>query len=294
VGTTLPQCQLSAGIPGSVPIPSEAGVGLRHPHLEAFVRGEPDIAWLEVHSENFIADGGPRVAALEDIRQHYPISCHGVGLSLGSAEGIDADHLDRLRTLFKRIQPALVSEHISWSINNGTYLNDLLPIPYTGETLRVLSQNVAQVQDYLGCRLLVENPSTYLTFNDSDFDEPDFITQLITETGCGLLLDINNIYVSSINNGFDPIEYINKVPSEAVMEIHLAGHSSEGEGDECVLIDTHNNLIASEVWSLYELALDLLGPRPVLVEWDADIPEINVLVSEANKAQKLLSTRIQM
>jgi len=289
----IPQSQFSAGAHESASIPSLAGVGLRHPHLEAFARGEPDIAWLEIHSENFIADGGPRVAALEDIRQHYPVGCHGVGLSLGSAEGIDASHLNRLRSLFNRIEPILVSEHLSWSTNNGTFLNDLLPIPYTRETLLVLSQNVEKAQDYLGRRLLVENPSTYLTFNDSDFDEPDFITQLISGTGCGLLLDINNIYVSSVNNGFDPIEYIHKVPSEAVMEIHLAGHSSEGEGDERVLIDTHNNLISSEVWALYELALDLMGPRPVLIEWDTDIPTVDILINEAAKAQKLLSKRIQ-
>ncbi|MHB1204344.1 MAG: MNIO family bufferin maturase, partial [Rhodospirillaceae bacterium] len=270
-----------------------AGIGLRHPHDEDFAREAPDApltaSWIEVHSENFLCDGGRRLALLDDVRRRYPISCHGVGLSLGSADGLDAGHLKRLAKLFDRVRPALISEHLSWSVTGGVYLNDLLPLPYNDECLSVLARNISHAQDVLGRRILVENPSRYLGFGATQMPESAFLAALVRATGCGLLLDVNNIYVSTVNTGGSAEDYIREIPAEAVGEIHLAGHSIEGEGEDRVLIDTHSTRVCDDVWDLYRKAITRLGPRPTLIEWDRDLPKIEVLVEEARIADRVMA-----
>ncbi len=259
--------------------------------MAAFADGAaapPAVAWVEVHSENFLADGGPRLAALEAVAARYPVSCHGVGLSLGSAEGLDRAHLKRLQRLFARIRPGLISEHLSWSVTDGVYLNDLLPLPTTEATLAVVCRNVSQAQDVFGRKILVENPSAYLNFPGSTMSEAEFLARLVERTGCGLLLDINNVYVSAENNLFDARAYVDAIPAAAVGEIHLAGHTVTGEGDARLLIDTHSAQVCDPVWALYARALTRVGARPTLIEWDLEIPELPVLLREAAKAQSLL------
>lgn len=280
------------------PIPVSAGIGLRVQHMPMLASDADDASlrasWFEIHSENFLNDGGPRMAMLGDIAARYPISCHGVGLSLGSSQGLDAAHLQRLKKLFARINPGLLSEHLAWSVVDGAYLNDLLPLPYTAETLQILSDNVSRAQDAFGQKLLIENPSSYLQFNDSTMPEWDFLNQVVARTDCGLLLDVNNIYVSATNNGFDAERYLAHVPASAVGEIHLAGHAVDGEGEAQVLIDTHNTYTSDAVWALYRAALSRLGPIPTLIEWDADIPAFDVLCSEAAKAQAIMTQFTQV
>jgi uncharacterized protein (UPF0276 family) len=274
-------------------ISNHTGIGLRHPHDEQLAREAADAPlttpWVEVHSENFLCEGGPRAALLEDVRRRYPVSCHGVGLSLGSAEGLDAGHLKRLRALFDRVRPALVSEHLSWSVTGGVYLNDLLPLPYSDECLKVLCRNVSHAQDALGRRILVENPSRYLGFTASHMPESAFLARLVEATGCGLLLDVNNIYVSAANTGGGAEDYIREIPADAVGEIHLAGHSVEGDGDDRVLIDTHSARVCDAVWDLYRMAVTRLGPRPTLIEWDRDLPDLGVLLDEARTADRIMA-----
>lgn len=273
-------------------IPASTGIGLRHPHDEQLARERADAPlctpWIEIHSENFLCDGGPRLALLADVRRRYPVSCHGVGLSLGSAGGLDPDHLKRLRRLFAWVRPGLVSEHLSWSVTQGVYLNDLLPLPYTEECARILCRNISHAQDALGRQILVENPSRYLNFSDSAMTEAGFLTALVERTGCGLLLDVNNVYVSTVNTGGDAEDFIRALPAAAVGEIHLAGHSVEGDGDEQVLIDTHSTRVCAAVWDLYRTAVTHLGPRPTLIEWDRDLPELEVLLDEARTAERMM------
>jgi uncharacterized protein (UPF0276 family) len=291
LGTLPPQPQRSAfpaGTRAPAPVPAAAGIGLRHPHLPDFLEGRPPVAWLEVHSENFLAEGGPRRRALERIRADYPVSCHGVGLSLGSAEGLDADHLDRLAALFARVEPGLVSEHVAWSVAEGDYLNDLLPLPYTGEALDVLCRNVERAQEAFGRRILVENPSTYLQFAAAEMSEPEFLAETVRRTGCGLLLDVNNILVSATNHGFDPLAYLAGIPAEAVGEIHVAGHARAEIDGQPLLIDDHGSRVSEAVWMLLDAALRRCGPVPVLVEWDTAIPALDVLLEEARCAQRSL------
>lgn len=256
--------------------------------MSIFAEGAAEVAWVEIHSENFFAPGGPRIAQLERVRNHYPISCHGVGLSLGSADGLDENHLSTLKDLVCRIEPILVSEHLSFSVVDGIYVNDLLPLPYTEEALNAAARNINQTQDYLGRQILVENPSSYLTFLESALTEWDFLSELTRRTGCGLLLDVNNIFVSAQNNGLDAGAYIHGIPPESVHEIHLAGHTVDGVGEDQLLIDTHSDTVADTVWDLYQDALNVIGPRPTLIEWDIDIPELTVLAAEAAKAQRHL------
>jgi uncharacterized protein (UPF0276 family) len=270
---------------GPGPIPARAGIGLRHPHVQAFLDGPPAIGWAEVHSENYLAGGGLRLSSLERIRRDLPVSCHGVGLSLGSAEGLDADHLAALKRLFARIEPGLVSEHVSWSIAGGVYYNDLLPLPLTEEALGVFCRNVDRAQETFGRRILVENPSTYLDFAASRIPEPAFIAEIARRTGCGLLLDVNNIHVSAHNRGFDAGDYLAALPLEATGEIHIAGHASRSIGGETVLIDDHGSCVIEPVWRLLDMALARTGPVPVLVEWDTDIPALDVLLAEAAAAE---------
>jgi uncharacterized protein (UPF0276 family) len=273
----------------------KAGIGLRLSHMAeiAATPSDPALPWLEIHSETFMCDGGPRLALLDAIAAHTPISCHGVGLSLGSAEGLSTAHLERLRRLHTRLTPALVSEHLSWSITGGDYLNDLLPLPYTAETLDVVCRNVDQAQAALGRVLLVENPSAYLTFPATVMSEPDFLNTLVARTGCGVLLDVNNIYVTACNTaGDDPLQtahdYIDRIDAHAVGEIHLAGHSIVENGDDRIRIDTHSTHVCDDVWSLYQYTLARLGPRPTLIEWDQDLPALSMLRAEAARAQAIL------
>ena len=270
------------------PIPAAAGIGLRHTHVRAFLEAPQPAAWIEVHSENYLGEGGPRNRALEKIRRDYPVSCHGVGLSLGSWDGLDVDHLRRLRRLFDWIQPGLVSEHVAWSVEDGTYLNDLLPLPYTDEALDAICRNVDQAQEAFGRRILVENPSSYVTFTESTMPEWAFMAEIVRRTGCGLLLDVNNIHVSAHNHGFDADRYLDAVPLDAVGEVHVAGHFVARFDAHTILIDDHGAAVTDAVWSLLRRALARIGPVPTLVEWDTNIPDLPVLLAEAHKAQLLL------
>jgi uncharacterized protein (UPF0276 family) len=266
------------GIAGAI------GVGLRAPHLDAFIADRPAIGWLEVHAENYMG-GGAAPAQLDAIRCDYPLSLHGVGLSLGSAEGLDEAHLLRLKRLVERYEPCRVSEHLSWSLVGGTYLNDLLPLPYTEESLAIVARHVARAQEVLGRKLLVENPSSYLRFRHSTIAEPDFLAELARRTGCDLLCDVNNIYVSATNLGFDASRYLDALPPTAVGEIHLAGHAAVTRSGAALLIDDHGSPVPPPVWALYCSALRRFGAVATLVEWDKNVPALPVLLDEARKAE---------
>lgn len=263
-----------------------SGIGLRSVHVAEVIANAPAVAWFEVHAENYMA-GGPAVRALERIRASYPISLHAVGLSLGSADGIDREHLDRLRRLIDRIDPMLVSDHLAWSRLGGTYLNDLLPLPWTPEALDVVARNVDQVQARLGRPLLVENPSSYLRFRESTMPEAEFLAELTRRTGCRLLCDINNLHVTATNLGLDAATYLDALPGDAIDEFHLAGHCANDADGTTILIDDHGSPVADAVWALHAAALERFGARPTLIEWDTDIPPLGVLVDEARHADRL-------
>ncbi|HZF03394.1 MAG TPA: DUF692 domain-containing protein [Patescibacteria group bacterium] len=269
--------------------PAGCGIGLRAPHVTEIVETRPAVAWLEIHAENYMG-GGPAARALERVRADYPLSIHGVGLSLGSAEGLDVAHLERLARLVERLEPALVSEHLSWSVTGGAYLNHLLPIPYTEEALDVLCAHVARAQERLGRRLLVENPSGYLRFRHSPIPEPEFLNALARRTGCRLLCDVNNVYVTCANLGGDAVAWLDALEPSAVGEIHLAGHTCNDADGHTILIDDHGSPVADPVWPLFERALGRFGTTPTLVEWDTDVPPLAVLLAEAAKAQHRLDT----
>jgi len=272
-------------------IPALAGIGLRPPHYQGLVDSRPQIGWLEVHSENYFGRGGAPLFYLEKLRGDYPVSLHGVGLSLGSTDPLDRVHLQRLKYLAARIEPILVSEHLSWSSMEGAYLNDLIPLPYTEEALDHLVSRIRQTQDFLGRRILIENPSSYLEFTHSTLSEPDFLVETSYRADCGILLDVNNVYVSCRNHGWNTAEYLNCIPAERVEEIHLAGHClNRFEGGE-ILIDTHDRPVCEAVWHLYEQALDRFGSCPTLVEWDTNLPRLDTLVGEATRAKLLLEAR---
>lgn len=273
---------------------AQSGIGLRPPHHRAFVDGSPAVGWLEVHSENFFCEGGEALRLLDSVRARYPISLHGVGLSLGSPAGAagyaaaDA-HLEALARLVARTEPVLVSEHLCWSAVDGTHFNDLLPLPYTEEALAVVCDRIDQAQQRLRRRILIENVSAYVRFAHQTISEPEFVAAVAQRTGCGILLDVNNVYVSACNFGFDARAYIDAMPAVAVEEIHLAGHDLCADGTDHFLIDTHGRAVQDAVWKLYDYTLARLGPRPTLVEWDTDIPPLAVLQNEANQAQARLS-----
>jgi uncharacterized protein (UPF0276 family) len=249
----------------------------------------PRIGWLEVHPENYM--GAPAAAAaLERLRNDYPLSLHGVGLSLGSADGIDATHLSRLKALAQRLQPCRISEHVSWSAHGGTWLNDLLPLPYTEESLAVIARNVDRMQTALGRRILVENPSSYLSYRDSTMPEAAFLAELVRRTGCGILCDVNNIYVSAHNVGLDPAAYLRSLPADAVGEIHLAGHARNEIDGQVMLIDDHGGRVIDPVWALYCDALDRFGPVPTMIEWDTALPKLDILLAEAAAADAIAET----
>jgi len=265
-------------------MPAQAGIGLRALHHRAVQDERPDVGWFEAHSENYFADGGAAIDCLDRIRAHYPLSLHGVGLSLGSTDPVDARHLSKLVRTVRRFEPALVSEHLSWSSADGLFTNDLLPLPYTEEALRHASSRIAAVQDALGRQILIENVSSYLTFDCSAMTEWEFLAGVARESGCGILLDVNNIYVAARNHGFDADAYLDGIPRGAVGEIHLAGHSEVLIDGHRLLIDTHSAPVCADVWALYGKALRRFGPVPSLIEWDMDIPPLATLVAEAGKA----------
>ncbi|GIL03113.1 MAG: hypothetical protein BroJett030_30120 [Alphaproteobacteria bacterium] len=267
-------------------IPASAGIGLRSPHVAEIERRLPPAGWIEVHAENYMGHSA-QAEALARLRDHYPLSVHGVGLSLGSMAGIDRDHLRRLRDVCLRFEPALVSEHLAWSSADGVYLNDLLPLRYDAAALTAVAANVSRVQDALKRPILVENLSAYVAFADSTMSEAQFLAELVGRTGCGLLLDVNNVHVSAHNLGYDAWRFIEELPVEAIGEIHLAGHAVNQVGDDTVLIDDHGSRVPSEVWALYARTLARTGPRPTLIEWDSDLPALDVLLGEAMWADLL-------
>jgi uncharacterized protein (UPF0276 family) len=272
---------------GVGPIPNIAGIGLRFPHHTAFLEARPPIGWVEVHSENYL--NGPALAVLAAVRVNYPVSLHSVGLSLGSAQGVDMRHLARIAELAERIDPGLMSEHLAWGAVDHDFLADLLPLPLTEESLAVVCRNVDIVQAKLRRRILMENPSTYLQFQHSTIPEAEFLAALVTRTGCGLICDVNNIVVSTTNHGWDAERYLRALPADAIGEFHLAGHSEAGGDAAPLLLDTHDRAVAPAVWSLFETALRIIGPRPTLIEWDTAIPALPVLLEEAAEAQLYLT-----
>jgi len=278
--------------PASDTLPCIAGIGLRAPHYREVLQRLPRAGWVEVHSENFFGGGSP-LRTLLKVREHYPVSLHGVGMGLASTIPLDSEHLSALELLCDSIQPAAVSEHLCWNAapditNNGRMvINDLLPFPYTQAALSNVAARVNHVQEKLGRRLLIENLSSYLSFSHSEMSEGEFLAELARRTGCGILFDVNNLYVNARNLGVDAGAFIRTMPADSVAEYHLAGYSEWAgcnEGESC-LVDTHSNPVYPAVWELYEAALRHIGPRPTLIEWDADIPALPVLLGEAEQAQ---------
>ena len=269
---------------GLAPDPGRVGIGLRPPHYAEILERRPELGFLEVHSENFFCAGGEPLAWLERFRREYALSFHGVGLSLGSADPLDDRHLASLAALVRRFEPWLVSEHLSWSSIGGRHANDLLPLPFTEEAMDHLVERIGAVQERLKRPILVENVSSYLAFPESTIPEADFVAEVARRSGCGVLLDVNNIHVNAVNHRFDPYRYLDRIDPDSVGEIHLAGFEAAGE----CLIDTHGAPVGDEVWSLYAAAVARCGRRPTLVEWDTDIPALDVLLGEAGKARSIL------
>ena len=282
----------SAAIPRrfpALPIGALAGTSFKHEHLSAIVAEGAQRGFFEVHAENYMGAGGPPHRALEAIRRDYPVSLHGVCLSIGGERPLDRAHLARFQHLVERYEPALVSEHLAWSTHETTYFNDLLPLPYTEATLRRVCDHVDQVQEVIRRPMLLENPSTYIVFADSTISEVDFIRSVARRTGCGLLLDVNNVFVSATNHGFSALDYLSDFPLASVGEIHLAGHAGQSDDeDDLLLIDSHDGPVADAVWKLFEIVISRYGPVPTLVEWDSNIPAWPVLKAEAAAAQKIL------
>ncbi|MGX8014130.1 MNIO family bufferin maturase [Mesorhizobium sp. ORM8.1] len=273
-------------------IPARAGVGLKPEHYRIILETAPDLGFFEVHAENYMGAGGPPHRYLTAIRERYPLSLHGVGLSIGGDRPLDRDHLARLKVLITRYEPALFSEHLAWSTHDTGFMDDLLPVPYTRETLARVCQHIDSVQEFLGRQMLLENPSTYLAFVESTYDEVDFIAEIAKRTGCGLLLDVNNVHVACTNQRWDTIDYINRFPAALVQEIHLAGYAQEAdERDRPLLIDTHDRPVSQIVWELYSKTVSRTGALPTLIEWDTDIPSWLELKSEADRAEVILSAK---
>ncbi|MCY6379243.1 DUF692 domain-containing protein [Hoeflea prorocentri] len=273
-------------------VPARAGAGLKSNHIDQILRDDYRIGFLEVHAENYMGEGGAPHRALTAIRQSFPLSVHGVGLSIGSEHGLDADHIARLKAVVDRYEPGLVSEHLAWSTHDNSYYNDLLPVPYDRTTLNRVCDHIDQVQEALGRKILLENPSTYVQFEQSSMSETDFICEIAKRTGCGLLLDINNVFVSATNHKYRPLTYLSEFPLEKVEEIHLAGHAGDTDDEgELLLIDAHDRPVDDEVWKLYDIVIGQMGPVPTLIEWDNDVPEWPVLKREAMRADEILERR---
>ncbi len=266
------------------------GVGLKSEHIDEILRDRPSLGFFEIHAENYMGDGGPPHRRLEAIRALYPLSLHGVGLSIGSPRPLDRDHLKRLAALARRYEPGLFSEHLAWSSHNEGYLNDLLPLPYTDETLSTICAHIDQVQEAMGRQMLLENPSTYVLFAQSTMSEADFIGEIARRTGCRLLLDVNNVMVCATNHGFDAARYLDAFPLEHVGEIHLAGFAEAvDDAGHPLLIDAHDSSVRQAVWSLYSDVIARIGPTPTLIEWDNDVPEWSKLLSEARLAERAMA-----
>lgn len=277
------------------PIPARAGVGLKGEHVASILETDADIGFFEVHAENYMGAGGLPHAQLGAIRERYALSVHGVGMSIGGEGGIDDGHLARFKAVVECYRPALVSEHLAWSTHDDVFFNDLLPVPYTDATLARVVDHVGRVQDAIGRQVLIENPSTYIVFAESDWAEVDFMAEIARRSGCGLLLDVNNVFVSATNHGYGARDYLRHYPLHLVQEIHLAGHASDSdEKGRDLLIDAHDREVADSVWDLYRLVLARTGPLPTLVEWDNDVPEWPVLAREAAKADAILGSNRAM
>ncbi len=274
----------------SCTLPPKPGVGFKSQHFQGIVHQPGDVCWFEIHAENYMGNGGRPIAQLKKLRETYPISCHGVGLSIGGEDPLDLEHLQRLKKLVSWLQPAVFSEHLAWSTHEGSYFNDLLPLPYNDTTLANVSEHIDQVQETLKRPMLLENPSNYLEFEESTHSEIDFIKEIAKRTGCFLLLDINNVYVSSKNRDFNPYDYLDDFPVSLVREVHLGGHELESEEfGPNLLIDNHASEVIDPVWLLYEYLINKTGPLPTLIEWDNDIPDWEKLSSEASKANSILT-----
>lgn len=270
-------------------LPPRAGVGLKAQHYATILETRPDVGFFEVHAENYMGAGGPPHRYLAAIREAYPLSLHGVGLSIGADRALDKDHLARLADLIARYEPGLFSEHLAWSTHETGFLNDLLPVPYTAETLTRVCDHVDQVQNALG-QMLLENPTTYLSFAESTYAEVDFIAEIVRRTGCHLLLDVNNVHISATNQQYDPADYISRYPLAHVREIHLAGFTPQtDEAGRPLLIDTHDRPVDAEVWALYRHTLTQTGPLPTLIEWDAEVPAWAELHAEAARAEAAMA-----
>ena len=266
-------------------LPNGAGVGYKPQHFAALTKDAGSVKWLEIHAENYMGDGGRPLAQLRHLAERFPMSVHGVGLSIGGEGALDGDHLARLKHLVDWLNPAVFSEHLAWSTHDGAFLNDLLPLPYTASTLDRVADHIDQLQDAIGRQMLLENPSSYLAFEESTIEEPDFLRQIAKRTGCGLLLDVNNVFVSATNLGYDPRAYIDAYPLDLVQEIHLGGHDEdEDDHGRPLLIDSHGREVVDPVWALYDYTIAASGPRPTLIEWDTDVPDWPVLEAEAARA----------
>jgi uncharacterized protein len=273
----------------ALPVAGLAGTSFKHEHLNAILEESPQAGFFEVHAENYMGAGGPPHQALERIRRDHPISLHGVCMSIGGPQPLDQAHLARFRALVERYEPALISEHLAWSTHGTTYFNDLLPLPYTQATLVHVCDHIDEVQEAIGRRILIENPSTYVAFASSTMSETDFIRAIALRTGCGLLLDVNNVFVSATNHGYAALDYLSDFPLGEVAEIHLAGHTRQNDDEgELLLIDSHDKPVAGAVWKLYEIVMSRCGPIPTLIEWDSQIPPWPILRAEAAAAQAIL------
>jgi len=271
-------------------LPKRVGVGYKPQHFQDVLDNPAPVAWLEVHAENYMGDGGRPIAQLRALAERFPISVHGVGLSIGGEKPLDRDHLARLSRLVAWLEPASFSEHLAWSTHDMGFLNDLLPLPYTDDTVTRVSHHVDQVQDVLGRRMLLENPSNYLSFDESTMSEVEFLREIVRRTGCGLLFDVNNVFVSATNQKTDPISYINSFPLDAVGEIHLGGHDEdEDEHGSPLLIDSHGREVVDPVWELYRHTIARGGAKPTLIEWDTDVPDWPILAAEAERAHAILA-----
>lgn len=276
--------------PFEVALPRRAGVSLKPEHYNHILAERPDVSWFEVHPENYMGDGGPPHHYMAAIREHYALSLHGVGLSIGAAGKLDRDHIGRLKALVERYQPAQISEHLAWSTHDDGFLNDLLPLPYTEETLTTVCDHIDEVQTALGRRMLLENPATYIVFPESTYEEIEFLKEIVQRTGCGLLLDVNNVYVSCTNHNRSAEDYIDRFPLSHVGEIHLAGHAEDTDDTGArLLIDSHDRRVVDDVWELYDRAIRRAGALPTLIEWDSDIPTWPVLFAEAQHANAILA-----
>lgn len=273
----------------NITVPARAGIGLRAEHERQILEQGVECAWLEVHSENYFGPGGGPVDRLLALREHFPVSLHGVGLGLGNTHAIDQRHLARLKQLTQQVEPGLVSEHLSWNAYNGRNFNDLLPLPYTEEAIRHVADRIDHVQNVLGRQILIENLSSYLEFTHAEMNEWEFLGEVAERADCGILLDVNNVYVNACNHRYQALDFITAVNPERVAEIHLAGHTRREFDDGSVLrIDTHDQPVCAEVWKLYSEAINCLGPRPTLIEWDAELPALSILESEAQIADRIM------